>query len=68
MINLSPCVFGDVPDKVWFGKEVSYNHLRVFGCKAYVHVPSDEQSSIPKLANVSLLVMVMIWLIWSYHH
>lgn len=48
VINLSPSVplDGDVPDKVWFGKEVSYNHLRVFGCKAFVHVPNDERSKL----------------------
>ncbi|GMI93102.1 hypothetical protein HRI_002979500 [Hibiscus trionum] len=39
VINLSPSVplRGDVPDRVWFGKYVSYDHLRVFGCKAFVH-------------------------------
>ncbi|KAG8493315.1 hypothetical protein CXB51_010698 [Gossypium anomalum] len=32
VINLSPSVplRGDVPDRVWFGKDVSYDHLRVF--------------------------------------
>ncbi|KAG8385877.1 hypothetical protein BUALT_Bualt03G0090800 [Buddleja alternifolia] len=36
VINLSPThsLNDDVPDKVWFDKDVSYDHLRVFGCKA----------------------------------
>lgn len=48
VINLSPVVIlnGDVPDKVWYGKDVSYDHLRVFGCKAFVHVPKDERSKL----------------------
>ncbi|RDY10072.1 hypothetical protein CR513_05468, partial [Mucuna pruriens] len=35
-----------VPDKIWFGKDVKYDHLRVFGCKAFVHVPNDERSKL----------------------
>ena len=48
VINLSPVVAldGDVPDRVWTGKNVSYDHLRVFGCKAFVHVPKDERSKL----------------------
>ncbi|KAL4559836.1 hypothetical protein LXL04_031982 [Taraxacum kok-saghyz] len=48
VINLTPCVplSFDVPDKVWSGKNVSYRHLRVFGCKAFVHIPKDERSKL----------------------
>lgn len=48
VINLSPSVplQGDVPDKVRFGKDVSYDHLRVFDCKAFVHIPKDERSKL----------------------
>ncbi|GJZ06213.1 pre-mRNA-splicing factor ATP-dependent RNA helicase DEAH7-like protein isoform X1 [Tanacetum coccineum] len=31
---------------VWSGKDVSYHHLRVFGCKASVHIPKDERSKL----------------------
>ena len=45
VINLSPAVALNtkVPDKIWFGKDVKYDHLRVFGCKAFVHVSKDER-------------------------
>ncbi|XP_048234354.1 uncharacterized protein LOC125370936 [Ricinus communis] len=48
VINLTPCVplSFDVPDRVWSGKDVSYGHLRVFGCKAFVHIPKDERSKL----------------------
>ncbi|KAI4334662.1 hypothetical protein L6164_013380 [Bauhinia variegata] len=48
VINLSPAVAlqSDVPDRVWYGKDVSYDHLHVFGCKAFVHVPKDERSKL----------------------
>ena len=48
VLNLTPCVplQFDVPDKAWSGRDVSYDHLRVFGCKAFVHIPKDERSKL----------------------
>jgi len=48
VINLSPAVAlnGEVLDKIWFGKNFRYDHLQVFGYKAYVHVPKDERSKL----------------------
>ncbi|KAI4357804.1 hypothetical protein L6164_001728 [Bauhinia variegata] len=45
LINLSPSIplSGDIPERVWKGKDVSYKHLRVFGCRAFVHIPRDER-------------------------
>ena len=37
---------GDSPQKIWTGKEVSYRHLKVFGCLAYVHVAKDERGKL----------------------
>ena len=48
LINLSPLVplKGDEPERVWIGKDVSYDNLRVFGCKAFVHIPKYERSKL----------------------
>jgi transposase InsO family protein len=48
LINLSPSVplDGDIPQRVWTGKDVSFEHLRVFGCRAFVHIPRDERSKL----------------------
>ena len=48
VINLSPVVAlnSEVPNKIWFGKNVKYDHLRVFGYKAFVHVPKDKRSKL----------------------
>ena len=48
LINLSPPVplKGDVPERVWTRKDVSYDHLRVFGCKTFVHIPKDKRSKL----------------------
>ncbi|RDX69595.1 hypothetical protein CR513_51267, partial [Mucuna pruriens] len=47
-INLNPAVAlnTEVPHKIWFGKDVKYDHLRIFGCKALVHVLKDERSKL----------------------
>ena len=48
VINLSPAVAlnSDVSNKIWFSKNVKYDHLRVFGCKSFVHVLKDERSKL----------------------
>jgi hypothetical protein len=37
---------GDVPNKVFYDKEVSYEHLKIFGCKAFVHITQEERSKL----------------------
>ncbi|RDY07420.1 hypothetical protein CR513_08470, partial [Mucuna pruriens] len=48
VINLSPIIDLNtkVSDKIWFDKDVKYDHLRVFDCKAFVHVPKDKRSKL----------------------
>ena len=48
LINVSPPypLEGDIPKRVWRGKFVSFEHLRVFGCWAFVHVPRDKRSKL----------------------
>ena len=48
IINLSPLVLleGDIPQRVWTGKDVSYKNLRVFRCRAFVHIPRDKISKL----------------------
>ena len=35
-----------VVEEVWIGKEVDYSLMRIFGCLAYVHIPSKERSKL----------------------
>jgi hypothetical protein len=48
LINILPSysLQGDVPNKVFYFKDVSYEHLKVFGCKAFVHTHQDERSKL----------------------
>lgn len=34
---------GDVPERLWSSKDVSYSHPKVFGCKTFVHVPKEKR-------------------------
>ena len=48
-LSLSYPLNGDVPKRVWTGNDVSYEHLRVFGCRAFVHIPKDERSKLDRM-------------------
>ena len=39
-------LIGDVPQLVWIGKDVSYQHWKVFGCLSYMHVAKDQRSKV----------------------
>ena len=48
LINISPSVplDFDIPERVCIGKDVSYSHLMVFGCKVFMHVPKQQRSKL----------------------
>lgn len=58
LINLSPFVplDGDVPNRVWTRKNVSYGYLRMFGCMNFVHSPRDERSKLDKRSKHCVFV------------
>ena len=43
IINRSPSspLNFKIPEELWTGKTPSYEHLRVFACEAYAHVPKE---------------------------
>ncbi|CAB0007370.1 unnamed protein product [Nesidiocoris tenuis] len=48
IINRCPTkkLAGSTPEERWTGKKVDLRHLRVFGCKAYVHVLSSNRKKL----------------------
>ena len=48
LVNISPSIpLGfNILEKVWTSKEISYNHLKVFGCKAFIHVPKEQRMKV----------------------
>jgi hypothetical protein len=48
LINRSPshALDGDIPEMIWKYTNISYDHLRVFGYRAFVHIPKDGRSSL----------------------
>ena len=53
LINRSPTVTLKemAPFEAWYGKKPSVNHLRVFGCSGYVHIPKDQRSKLDPKAK-----------------
>jgi hypothetical protein len=63
LVNRSPSSMLDdkTPHEAWYAKKPSLQHLRVFGCDAYVHVPKENRSKLDKrLKSVYLLVIKMV--------
>ena len=48
LVNKSPLVplKFDILENVWTSKEISYNHLKVFGCKAFIHIPKEQRTKL----------------------
>lgn len=46
--NLSPtvAVHGMTPYECWHGSKPDVNHLRIFGCNAYVHIPNQNSEKL----------------------
>lgn len=51
-INLLPAKAknGVSPYQIWFGVEPSVQHLRVFGCRAFVYINADERKKLESRA------------------
>ena len=58
VINRSPSenLDGDVPQRVWTDKDVSYRHLKVFDCLAYVHVTKDKRGKLDTKTRPSIFL------------
>ena len=48
IINLLPSIPLDDanPKEIWSKKMLSYNYLKVFGCRAFVHIPKDKGAKV----------------------
>ena len=58
LINLLPSapLNGDYPKRVWSSKDASFKHLRVFGCKAFVHIPREKRSKLDDKSKPCILL------------
>ena len=58
LINISPSVLlnFDIPQRVWIGKDVPYSHLKVFGCKAFMHVPKGQRLKLDDKATPCIFI------------
>ena len=58
LINGSPSapLDFDIPQRVWIGKYVPYAYLKVFGCKAVMHVPNEQRSKLDDKATLCIFI------------
>ena len=58
LINKSPSfpLDFDILQIVWIGKYVPYSHLKVFGCKAFMHVPKEKRSKHDDKATLCIFI------------
>jgi hypothetical protein len=58
LVNRSPSSTLDDknPNEVWSGKKPSLQHLRVFGCDDYVHVPKEYRSKLNNKAEKCIFI------------
>jgi hypothetical protein len=58
LVNRSPSSALDdkTPHEVWSGKKPSLQHLRVFGCDAYVHIPKENRSKLDKKVEKCIFI------------
>lgn len=57
VINRSPLIplKNDILEKVWTRKDVNYFHLKVFGCKDFVHIPKEQKQNFDDKATCIFL-------------
>lgn len=51
-----PLEKGVTPLEVWSGKKPSVNHLKIFGCVCYVHVPNEKRRKLDAKAKPGIFV------------
>ena len=49
-------VEGATPHQAWFGQKPRVDHLKVFGCTGYVHIPKDERGKLDSKTRKSILL------------
>ena len=56
--NRSPttALTGMTPYEAWTGWKPSVNHLRIFGCICYAHIPKDERKKLDSKAKESIML------------
>ena len=56
--NRSPtkAVSGLTPYQAWTGRKPAVNHLKVFGCVTYAHIPKEERKKLDPKAKRCILL------------
>ena len=44
------------PHEAWTGEKLKVDHLRIFGCQAFVHIPNDERKKLDSKSKKCVFV------------
>lgn len=58
LVNRSPIssLVDKTPHQAWFGKKPSLEHIQVFGCDSFVHVPKEKRSKLDSKEKKSIFI------------
>ena len=58
LINRSPAsaVNFEIPEEIWCARNVSVNHLKVFGSKCVIHIPKNKRRKLYQSGEEGILV------------
>jgi hypothetical protein len=58
LMNRSPSrsIDNRIPEEIWTKRQVDINHLRIFGCKAYMHIPKEKRRKLDNKAQECIFV------------
>ena len=49
-------MYGDIPQRVWTGKDMSYRHPKVFSCLGYAHIAKDQRGKLDPKSRLCLFL------------
>ena len=61
---------GETPYQRWYGKKPNFQHIRVFGCMVYIHIPEGKRKKLDKksqkLRFIGYMDTTRNYRVWDY--
>ena len=58
ILNRTPtkAILNITPEEAWSGRKPTVSHFRIFGCKAYAHIPDERRSKLERKSEKCIMV------------